>query len=122
MRTFEELEAKYDDMCFLEYGETCNGCKYNVDGMNCSMMFAYEQGAKDMERAKQIIIDTLLKEIEQCRTEVLDEVMKKAEEMQLEQIENLDKSIRRNGKMWAGYMITYLGHIQAACKRMLEDK
>lgn len=99
LKKFEELEAKYDDIC-IGNGETCNGCRYDVDGMNCGMMFAYEQG----------------------RAEVLDEVMKKAEEMQLEQIENLDKSIRRNGKMWAGYMITYLGHIQAACKRMLEDK
>ena len=56
----------------------------------------------------------------QIRAEVIEEVMKKAETIQLEQIENLNKSTRRNGKMWARYMSTYLGHIKVACKRMLE--
>lgn len=34
---------------------------------------AYQQGASDMEKAKQIIIDKLLVEIEQIRTESIDE-------------------------------------------------
>lgn len=58
----------------------------------------------------------------QIRAEAIEEVMKRAESIQLEQIENLNKSTRRNGKMWARYMSTYLGHIQVACKRMLELK
>lgn len=59
---------------------------------------------------------------EKGRTDAIEEIMKKAETIQLEQIENLNKSTRRNGKMWARYMGTYLGHIQVACKRMLELK
>ena len=58
----------------------------------------------------------------QIRAEVIDEVMRRAETIQLEQIENLNQTPRKNAKMWARYMSTYLGHIQVACKRMLELK
>lgn len=50
----------------------------------------------------------------------LEDVYTKAKEMQLEQIKNLEQSSKRNGKMWARYMITYLGHIENACKRLFE--
>lgn len=40
----------------------------------------YEQGATDMENAKQIIIDSLLKQIEQIRAEAIDEFLKMVED------------------------------------------
>lgn len=51
----------------------------------------------------------------------LEDVYTKAKEMQLEQINNLEQLSKRNGKMWARYMVTYLGHIENACKRLLKD-
>jgi hypothetical protein len=52
----------------------------------------------------------------------IGEVMKKAKEIQEEQIRNLEQSPIRNGKRWAAYMNTYLGHIQVACKRLIKEQ
>lgn len=52
----------------------------------------------------------------------IDDVMKKAREIQEEQIKNLEQSPMRNGKRWAIYMGTYLGHMQVACKRLIEER
>lgn len=52
----------------------------------------------------------------------IDDVMKKAKEIQEEQIKNLEQSPMRSGKRWAIYMGTYLGHIQVACKRLIEEQ
>lgn len=45
-------------------------------GYDLGHKVGYEQGAKDMEKAKQIIIDSLLKEIEHTRAEVIEEAKK----------------------------------------------
>lgn len=58
----------------------------------------------------------------QIRAEAIDEIFEKANEIQKQQIENLTQSSKRNGKMWAIYMVTYLGHIQTACTRLLKEK
>lgn len=52
----------------------------------------------------------------------IDDVMAKAKEIQEEQIENLEHSPIRNGKQWAIYMNTYLGHIQVACKKLIAER
>ena len=52
----------------------------------------------------------------------IDDVMKKAREIQEEQIKNLEQSPMRNGKRWATYMGTYLGHMQVVCKRLIEER
>ena len=52
----------------------------------------------------------------------IEAVMKSAKEIQEEQIKNLEQSTMRSGKQWAIYLNTYLGHIQVACKRLLEDR
>ena len=51
----------------------------------------------------------------------IDDVMNKAKEIQEEQIKNLEQHPRR-GKQWAIYMNTHLGHIQIACKRIIEEQ
>lgn len=63
---------------------------YLEDEYNKAVEKAYQKGATDMEKAKQIIIDKLLVEIEQIRTEVIDEVKYNAElfrEIFLEELE-----------------------------------
>ena len=52
----------------------------------------------------------------------IDDVMNKAKEIQEEQIKNLEQHPRRSGKQWAIYMNTHLGHIQIACKRIIEEQ
>ena len=54
--------------------------------------------------------------------QAVDDVMKKAKEIQEEQIKNLEQSPMRNGKRWAAYMNTYLGHIQVACEGLITEK
>lgn len=56
---------------------------------------------------------------DQGRTDAIEEIYKKAEEKIKEQIEYLNQS-PRNGKMWARYMTTYLGHIKTACEQLKE--
>lgn len=86
-------------------------------------LFDYDKHTFDIPANQNEAFNKWLEEHDkQIKAEVIDEVMKRAEAIQLEQIENLNKSTRRNGKMWAKYMSTYLGHIQVACKRMLEQK
>lgn len=64
-------------------------------------------------------LDAMFKEI---RNKTIDYVMVKAKEIQEEQIKNLENSVIRNGKQWAIYMNTHLGHIQVACKRLIIEK
>lgn len=52
----------------------------------------------------------------------IDDVMNKAKEIQEEQIKNLEQHPRRSGKQWVIYMNTHLGHIQIACKRIIEEQ
>ena len=52
----------------------------------------------------------------------IDDVMNKAKEIQEEQIKNLEQHPKRSGKQWAIYMNTHLGHIQVACKRIIEEQ
>ena len=67
------------------------------------------------------IID-LAKWEKNIREKAIDDVMNKAKEIQEEQIKNLEQHPRRSGKQWAIYMNTHLGHIQIACKRIIEEQ
>lgn len=69
----------------------------------------------DMEQHDKVIY-------EQGYNKAIEDVMKKAEEIQEEQIKNLEQSPMRSGKRWAIYMNTYLGQIQVACKRLIEER
>lgn len=60
--------------------------------------------------------------LEMNYNKAIDDVMAKAKEIQEEQIKNLENSTMRNGKRWAIYMNTYLGHIQVACKRLIAEQ
>lgn len=83
-------------------------CEKDIDCLQCNgrsmcssyANFKYEQGYK----------------------QAIDDVMEKTREIQEEQIKNLEQSPMRNGKRWAIYMNTYLGHIQVACKRLIEER
>lgn len=66
--------------------------------------------------------DALREHDKQIRAEVIEEIFNKADKMMNEQINNLNQSPTRNGKMWARYMNTYLGHIKVACGRLKESK
>lgn len=57
----------------------------------------------------------------QSYNQAIDDVMNKAKEIQEKQIKNLEQSPRNSGKRWGQYMATHLGHIQNACKMLLED-
>lgn len=81
-----------------------------IDDTNISKMDAHE--------LKSRIADVVKAE----RNKAIDNVMKKAKELQEDQIKNLEKSTMRNGKRWAVYMTTYLGHIQVVCKRLIAEK
>ena len=59
---------------------------------------------------------------EEIYNKAIDDVMNKAKEIQEEQIKNLEQHPRRSGKQWAIYMNTHLGHIQIACKRIIEER
>ena len=80
----------------------CEKCKYYHD--NCDSKFRCR-------------ID-----VEKIKADAIEEIFEKANEIQKQQIENLNQSNRKNGKMWARYMVTYLGHIQNACTRLLKEK
>lgn len=64
--------------------------------------------------------ETLEQHDEKIRADAIMEVYKKAEEKIKEQIEYLNTSPQRNGKMWARYMATYLGNIKTACEQLKE--
>ena len=92
------------------------------------VILAVDKHTKD---ESEIVLDeditVILEEVptahdEEIRNKVINDVMKKANEIQKEQIKNLKKSPMRNGKRWAIYMNTYLGHIQVACKRLLVEQ
>ena len=69
----------------------------------------------DMEQHDKVIY-------EQGYNKAIEDVMEKAREIQEEQIKNLGYSTRRHGIQWATYMGTYLGHMQVACKRLIEER
>ena len=60
-------------------------------------------------------------DIKAIRDSAIDEIYELADERMEEQIKYLEQNTRRNGKMWAKYMNTYLGHIKVACKQLKEN-
>lgn len=64
---YKNNEHCIDNIEYCEYQLAEHDKKIRTD--------AYNKGATDMEKAKQIIIDSLLKEIEHTRAEVIDELL-----------------------------------------------
>lgn len=54
--------------------EQCDKCDYFIS-VEDAYKQGYQDGGEDMEKAKQIIIDGLLKQIEQIRADAIEEVI-----------------------------------------------
>ena len=58
---------------------------------------------------------------DEIRANTIKEIMSKAKELQLEQIKELNGSIYRSRSKYAHYIYQHLGHIQNACKELLDE-
>lgn len=100
-KVFQEIESWLEELKFVRQWKADvmeDFCKYDASSIDEVYKYGIARGRK----------------------ETIDEIFDKADEMQKEQIELLSKSGRRNGKTYAKYMATYLGHIKASCERLKE--
>ncbi len=88
---------------------------------------AYNKGRADAEAEHKAMCESCIHkvsadDIKAIRADAIDEIYQLADERMKEQIKYLEQNTRRNGKMWAMYMNTYLGHIKVACKQLKGKK
>ena len=128
-REVAEIQRKDNDNCKYKSQYGCKDCAdyYSKPCIECAE--EHEQLAEWLEELKAyqrqhiaLCEKYCVNTIEDLYEKAIDDVMNKAKEIQEEQIKNLEQHPRRSGKQWAIYMNTHLGHIQIACKRIIEEQ